>query len=148
MLVDSPFLGDCQHLKLAVSILLRLDHIGTRISDLLVQLDLLLTRGAFLGLGCLQCGNLGLVGRGYLVLLIAYQACALPAVLFLRDQPRLLNGIQLLLGVRVVGLDFLEGILSGVEGSEVDCAGRSFGCFLVFEARIDIRDVLVDDALI
>ncbi len=60
-----------QHFQLAISILLRLDHIGAGVSDLLIQLDPLRRAGSALGPGCFEGCDFGLVGRRDFLALVA-----------------------------------------------------------------------------
>lgn len=142
LLLDPPFLVGREDFELAIRILLRLDHVGARIGDLLVQLDALFARGAGLFLYGFQCRYLGLVGPGDLFTLRPDQRGTLVEVVLLRDQSGLLLRLKLFLGVRVGGLEIFDRVLGVVVTAQVELI-RLPGRVLVL--ILDVLDVLGDD---
>lgn len=83
--------------------MLRLDHCGASIRDLLIDLDNLSTGRALLSLGCFERIDFRLVALGNFVGLLLQQTDALLRVTRLADHSRALGGFQFLLGVFVIG---------------------------------------------
>ncbi|MNN09816.1 hypothetical protein D3C81_1227190 [compost metagenome] len=120
LLAQPPLLVRGQYGQLRIGVLLRLDHVGPGIGDLLVQLDLLGGRGAGLTFGSFEHRDLRLVGIGDLGFLLFDDRGALGGVRLLRDNACLLCRIQFLLVVLVLSQNGVEGVLLRIEAGEIN----------------------------